>query len=117
MITCLNSLNDCLLINTAKQNYYYKIAEKLQNAQRSSEAYWSLLKIFLNNLNKIAIIPSLYHKNKFVTNFKKKAELFSSFFVDQFLSLVTVTSFQASSNISHKVVCHQLLSPRTTLQR
>ena len=46
MITCLNNLNDCLLINTAKQNYYYKIAEKLQNNQRSSEAYWSLPKSF-----------------------------------------------------------------------
>ena len=56
---CLNNLNDHLplLINTAKQNYYSKIVEKLQNTQRSSKAYWSLLKIFLNN-KKIPIIPS-----------------------------------------------------------
>ena len=51
IITCLNNLNDCftLLINTAKQNYYSKIIGKLQNSHRSSKAYSSLLKIFLNN--------------------------------------------------------------------
>ena len=64
IITCLNNFNDrlALLINTAKQNFYSKIVEKLQNTQRSSKAYWSLLKIFLNN-KKIPIIPPLYHKN------------------------------------------------------
>ena len=84
MITCLNNLNDRLafLINTAKPNYYYKIVEKLQNTQRSSKAYWSLLKIFRNN-KKMPIIPPLYHKNEFVTDFKKKDELFKSFFADQ----------------------------------
>ena len=83
-ITCLNSLNDrsALLINTAKQNYYSKIVEKLQNTQRSSKAYWSLLKFFLNN-KKIPAIPPLYHKNEFPIDFKKKAELFNSFFADQ----------------------------------
>ena len=63
IISCLNNLNDrlALLINTAKQNYYSKIVEKLQNTQRSSKAYWSLLKIFLNN-KKIPIIPPLITK-------------------------------------------------------
>ena len=70
------------MINTAKQNFYSKIVEKLQNTQRSSKAYWSLLKIFLNN-KKTPIIPPLYHKNEFVIDFKKKAELFNSFFADQ----------------------------------
>ena len=48
IITCLNNLNDRLVLlnNTAKQNYYSKIVEKLQNTQRSSKAYWYLLKIF-----------------------------------------------------------------------
>ena len=84
IITCLNNFNDrlALLINTAKQNFYSKIVEKLQNTQRSSKAYWSLLKIFLNN-KKIPIIPPLYHNNEFVIDFKKKAELFNSFFADQ----------------------------------
>ena len=84
IITCLNNLNDRLavLINTAKRNYYSNIVKKLQNTQRSSNAYWSLLKIFLNN-KKIPIIPPLYHKNEFVIDFKKKGELFNSFFADQ----------------------------------
>ena len=84
IITCLNNRNDglALLINTAKQNYNSQIVEKFQNTQRSSKAYWPLLKIFLNN-EKIPIIPPLYHKNEFVTDFKKKAELFNSFFADQ----------------------------------
>ena len=56
--------------------------EKLKNTQRSSKAYWSLLKIFLNN-KKIPIIPPLYHKNEFVIDFKKNAELFNSCFIDQ----------------------------------
>ena len=32
---------------------------------------------------KLPIIPSLYQKNEFVTDFKKKAELFNFFFTDQ----------------------------------
>ena len=62
--------------------------EKLQNTKRSSEAYWPLLKIFLNNKK---YIPSLYHKNKFEIQFKKKAELFNAFFTDRF-SLISNNS-------------------------
>ena len=44
--------------------------------------YWSLLKIFLNN-KKISLIPPLFHENRFITDFKEKAELFNSFFSNQ----------------------------------
>ena len=64
--------------------------EELQNTQRSSKAYWSLVKIFLNN-KKIPIILPLYHKNEFVIDFKKKAELFNSYFADQ-CSLISNSS-------------------------
>ena len=92
IIACLNNLDDrwALLINTPKQNFYSKIVEKLQNTQRSSNAYWSLLKIFLNN-KKIPIIPPLYHNSEFVIDFKKKTELFNSFFGDQ-CSLISNSS-------------------------
>ena len=46
------------------------------NVQRNSKPYWSILKTVLNN-KKVPIIPSLFHENEFVTDFKKKAELFN----------------------------------------
>ena len=67
-----------LLISTAKQNYYSKIMEKLQNTKRSSEAYWPLLKIFLNNkkylsfhhcITKISLKFSLRKKLNFLMLF------------------------------------------------
>ena len=39
------------------------------------------LKTFLNN-KKIPCIPPLFHENKFITNFKEKAELFNTFFAN-----------------------------------
>ena len=44
----------------------------------SLNAYWSLLKILLNKKN-----ASLLQDNKYLTNLKKKAELFNFFFADQ----------------------------------
>ena len=40
-------LND--LITISKNNYYERMANKLNNLQRNSKAYWSLLKWFLNH--------------------------------------------------------------------
>ena len=58
------------------------MANKLNSIQKSSKAYWSLLKSFLNN-KKIPIIPPILHNNALVTDFKKKAELFNSYFTNQ----------------------------------
>ena len=55
---------------------------KLTNVQRNSKTYWSPLNRFLNN-KKIPLIPPLLHENKFVTDFKEKAELFTAFFAKQ----------------------------------
>ena len=41
-----------------------------------------VLKIFLNN-KRIPLIPPLFHENRFITDFKEKAELFNSFFSNQ----------------------------------
>ena len=57
---------------------------KLNRFYKISKAYWSLLKTFQNN-NKTPLIPPLYNQGDFVTNFKIKAELFSSFFASQCL--------------------------------
>ena len=70
------------LINKSKQNYYSRVASKLTNVQRNSKTYWSLLNRFLNN-KKIPLIPPLFHEDKFVTDFKEKAELFNALFAKQ----------------------------------
>ena len=44
--------------------------------QKNAKAYWVLLKRFLNNKT-IPLIPPYFHRNKYVTNFKEKAELFN----------------------------------------
>ena len=77
----LSSLQQRLrdLIDDSKQKYFSRLTHKLSTIQKSSKAYWALLKIFLNN-RKIPVIPPLFHNNKFVTDFKEKAELFNSFF-------------------------------------
>ena len=46
------------------------------------KTYWSILKTLLNN-EKILCILTLFHQGKYVTDFKKKAELFNSFSVKQ----------------------------------
>ena len=58
------------------------MASKLNSIQQSSKAYWSLLKSFLNN-KKNPIIPPILHNNALATDFKKKAELFNSYFANQ----------------------------------
>ena len=60
---------------------------KALNTQKSRKTYWSLLKIFLNN-KKFPLKPPLFHENRFITDFKEKAELLNSFFSNQ-CSLLT----------------------------
>ena len=48
----------------------------------SLKTYLSILKTLLNN-KKIPCIPPLLQDNKYVTDFKKKAELFNLFFAKQ----------------------------------
>ena len=69
-------------IEVSKSNYYSRITYKLTHIQKNTKAYWALLKRFLNN-KKMLLIPALFHGNEYVTDFKKKAEFFNSFFVKQ----------------------------------
>ena len=66
------------------------MTKKLTNASKNCKAYWSLLRRLLNN-KKIPLIPPLFHENKFVTDFKEKAELFNSHFAKQ-CSLISNSS-------------------------
>ena len=70
-------------IEVSKSNYYSRITYKLTHIQKNTKAYWTLLKRFLSN-KKTPLIPPLFHVNEYVTDFKKKAKLFDSFFAKQF---------------------------------
>ena len=70
------------IIETNEQIYYSRLSKKLVDPMTSTKSYWSTLKVFLNN-KKIPCIPPLRHQNKYVTNFKEKAEIFNSFFAEQ----------------------------------
>ena len=80
----LSSLQQWLrdLIDNSKQKCFSRLIQKLNTIQKSTNAYWALLNIFLNN-RKIPVIPPLFHNNKFATDFKEKAELLNSFFAKQ----------------------------------
>ena len=64
---------------TAKQQYFAKIAKKLSDPNIS---YCSILKCFLTD-KKVPCIPPIFHKNRFITNFRERAELFNYFFASQ----------------------------------
>ena len=58
------------------------MTNKLINTQKSSKAYWSLLKAFLNN-KKNTSYPSVISRKSFYNSLQRKAELFNSFFAKQ----------------------------------
>ena len=64
------------------RKYYTKLSGRLADPLTSPKTCWSILKTFLNN-KKIPCIPPLFHENKFITDFKEKAELFNHLFVNQ----------------------------------
>ena len=71
-----------LLTGSSKEGYYLRISKKLMDPMTSAKTYWAVLKSLLNK-KKVPSIPPLFHQNKYVTDFKKKAELFNRFFAKQ----------------------------------
>ena len=88
-----------LLTESNKERYYLRISKKLMDPMTSAKTYWSILKSLLNN-KKIPCIPPLFHQNKYVTDFKKKAELFKCFFAKQ--CSITNNSSELPSSICKK---------------
>ena len=62
-------------IEASKERYYSRLSKKLMEPSTSLKTYLSVLKSFHNN-KKIPCIPTIFHENRFVTNFKEKAEFF-----------------------------------------
>ena len=69
-------------IESSKQTCYYRIVSKLNNTQKNSKSYWSVLKWFLSN-KKIPLRTPLFLENRFIIDFKEKAKLFNSLFSKQ----------------------------------
>ena len=59
------------------------LERKLNNPFIQTKVYWSILKTFYNKKN-IPLIPPLFVKDRFVIDIKKKANIFNSFFVEEF---------------------------------
>ena len=72
----ITELND--LIFSTKTLYYKNLAKKLNNPLLQTKTYWSILKTFYND-KKISQVPPLLVDDKFVTDMKTKADIFSNF--------------------------------------
>ena len=66
----------------SKKKYYTKLSSRLADPLTGPKTYWSILKTFLNNKKKNPSIPPLFQENKFITDFKEKAESYIHFFVN-----------------------------------
>ena len=82
----LDRLNDLqvqlnFLIEKSKEKYYSRLISKLSDIGKSSKVYCSILKSFLIG-KKVSCILPLFENNEYITDFKKKAELFNSFFAN-----------------------------------
>ena len=71
-----------LAMEESKDTHYSNLSTKLVKQKSNLKTHWSVLKRFFNN-KKIPCIPSLFYENKFVTNFREKAEIVNSFFPKQ----------------------------------
>ena len=67
------------LISESKDEYYNKLAMKLNNPKTNSKIYRSILKTFYNG-RKIPIIPPLVKDGKLESDFKIKANYFNNSF-------------------------------------
>ena len=83
-------------LESCKSKYYENISKKLCSKATAPKHYWSLLKTMLND-KKVPCIPPIFHDNKFITDFSKKADLFNSFFAKQ-CSIIENNSVLPSSN-------------------
>ena len=76
-----------------KNKYYLKAAKRLLDPSPSTKMYWSILKTFFKN-KKIPVILPIFHDNKFITDFKQKAEILNSHFSKQCTPLTNSKSHQ-----------------------
>ena len=78
------------MVVEAKERYTNKLRKRLDDPSTMPKAYWSILNTLLNN-KKIPNIPPLNVNGKIIFKFKKKAELFNSYFASQLTIQLTST--------------------------
>ena len=87
------------LVEKCRGKYYSQLTSKLSHIRKGSKAHWSILKSFLIGKTVPCITP-LSENNEYITDFKKKAELFNSIFANQ-CSLINNNS-QPPQTLSYK---------------
>ena len=70
------------LIKEAKQLYYKKLGEKLSDPQTGQKNFWNAFKR-ITNKKKHTNIPPIIDNNKYISNFRQKANIFNDYFANQ----------------------------------
>ena len=91
-----------------KNKSFFRISEKLNNPNTSTKCYWSLIETLLNE-KKVPCVPPIYHNNRYVTDFKQKCQLFTSYFSEQCtlfknISALPNTSSKHTNNILDTII-------------
>ena len=73
-------INDLIVEN--KNAYYGRLSKKLSNPKTSPKAYWSILKSFFSD-KKNPVIPPLLVNDEYISDFKKKANIFNVYLSNQ----------------------------------
>ena len=90
-------------IENAKNKYFFKISEKLNNPNTSTKCYWSLIKTLLNG-KKVLCVPPVHDNNRYVTDFKEKCQLFNSYFSEQYTLLKNSTLLNTCSKHTNNIL-------------
>ena len=87
LVVKLETLQNLLYetLGRCKSKYYENISKMLCSKAIAPKYYWSLVKTTLNDKKVPCILP-IFHDNNFVTGFRKKADLFNSFFCEAVLN-------------------------------
>jgi len=70
------------IINDRKNRYASELGDKICNPKTGPKCFWTAFKKLLNN-KKVSNIPPLTESDKYISNFKEKANIFNDYFAQQ----------------------------------
>ena len=91
--------------NTQLKKYYEWLANKLNDPNTSSKAYWSTIKTLVSG-KKVLVVPPILVSNNVVTNFRDKTNICNDFFSKQCQlilnnsTLSSIQTFETSNRLS-----------------